>query len=282
MEENTQKTGERIATAAEPPRNDKGTGETSLDCAAEGRSARDDRAQGLYAKLLNVQKAVDGMIKDGKNTSDKYDFASDENVLDRFRPLMDDAGLLLIPEILGSTVREGNTKSGTVRFFTELTMTMTWYDTETGESLKCPWYAQGVDLAGEKGVGKALTYGEKYFLLKFFHVPTKKDDPDGGGRTQKGEPVQRGTQAAKENVLYWRAAITQILQEICGGSEELMASALVTWTKNDSRGYAGVKTVGEISNAGLPVIYNKAVKQYEKRIGRAFELKKDAPEGGEE
>ncbi|MNP04955.1 ERF superfamily protein [compost metagenome] len=44
--------------------------------------------------------------------------------------------------------------------------------------IECPWYSQGVDIAGEKGVGKALTYGEKYFILKFFNIPTDKDDPD--------------------------------------------------------------------------------------------------------
>ena len=32
-----------------------------------------------------------------------------------------------------------------------------------------------VDIAGEKGVGKALTYGKKYFLLKFFNIATDKD-----------------------------------------------------------------------------------------------------------
>jgi hypothetical protein len=55
---------------------------------------------------------------------------------------------------------------------------MTWVDTESGEELSIPWYGQGVDLAGEKGVGKALTYAEKYFILKQFNIPTDKDDPD--------------------------------------------------------------------------------------------------------
>ena len=53
----------------------------------------------LFEKLLEMQKAVDTVIKDGKNQSDKYDFASDENVLDRFRPLMDENRLLLIPVV---------------------------------------------------------------------------------------------------------------------------------------------------------------------------------------
>ena len=226
----------------------------------------------LYEKLLNIQKAVDSMIKDGKNTSDKYDFASDENVLDRFRPLMDDAGLLLIPEILGTAVREGTTRSGTVRFLTELTMTWIWHDAESGEELRCPWYAQGVDLAGEKGVGKALTYGEKYFLLKFFHVPTRRDDPDNGGRTKTGELKQEGTQAARENEDYYRKAIGQILAVITGGDEEKVKTALLTWTRNESRGYAGVDSVDAITRAALPVVYSKAKTQYAKRAGREFEL----------
>jgi hypothetical protein len=44
--------------------------------------------------------------------------------------------------------------------------------------ITCTWYGQGVDIAGEKGVGKAMTYAEKYFMLKFFNIPTDKDDPD--------------------------------------------------------------------------------------------------------
>ena len=134
--------------------------------------------QTLHQKLLAIQMSVDKIVKDGKNLSDKYDFASDENVLDIFRPLMDQHHLLLIPRMVHARVIEGATRSGTARFFTEIDFEMLWHDVDSGEQLIVPWYAQGVDLAGEKGVGKAASYAEKYFLLKFFHVSTKKDDPD--------------------------------------------------------------------------------------------------------
>ena len=58
-----------------------------------------DVKMNIYQKLLEMQKRVDKVVKDGKNSSDKYDFASDENVLDTFRPLMDELGLLLIPAV---------------------------------------------------------------------------------------------------------------------------------------------------------------------------------------
>lgn len=229
----------------------------------------------LYDKLLAMQIAVDAVIKDGKNQSDKYDFASDENVLDRFRPLMDENKLLLIPSITGFNVSEGTTRSGTSRYFTELTLSMVWRDVESGEELSIPWYAQGVDLAGEKGVGKALTYAEKYFLLKFFHVPTKKDDPDGEERTRTGEKRQRGTQAAKENLALLKKSVMQMVDELCGGDEEKIKLTFIAFTQAKNRGYDGVDNLEAISDAALPVVYAKVKKKYEERTGHPFTLKED-------
>lgn len=227
----------------------------------------------LYEKLLTMQTKVDGLIKDGKNTSDKYDFASDENVLDRFRPMMDELGLLLIPRVESAQLHEGATRTGTTRFLTELRLVMVWHDVESGEELAVPWYAQGVDLAGEKGVGKAFTYGEKYFLLKFFHVPTRRDDPDNDKRTRAGEKPQRGTAAARESAGWFRQAIPQMLHELYSGDREKIASAYVFYTKAPSRGYAGVDNLAAISDAALPVLYGKLKRVYAERMGHEFALK---------
>lgn len=226
----------------------------------------------LYEKLLTIQKSVDKMIKDGKNTSDKYDFASDENVLDIFRPLMDANALLLIPQIMSASVTEGTTRSGSTRFFTEVYFKMTWHDCESGEELSVPWYAQGVDLAGEKGVGKAATYAEKYFLLKFFHVPTKKDDPDADKRstTERTAPV-----VTPQNAEYYRTAIEQMLTEVSGGDTAKFEMALLSMTESKKYGYAGVKTIAEITDAALQTTYGKTKRAYEKKMGKPFELKKE-------
>lgn len=230
----------------------------------------------LSEKLLQIQMAVDAIIKDGQNQSDRYDFASDENVLNRFRPLMDQHKLLLIPLVTAAQLHEGTTKSGTSRYLTELTLTMAWLDTETGERMDVPWYSQGVDLAGEKGVGKALTYAEKYFLLKFFHVPTKKDDPDGQDRTRSGELRQRrGSQAARENAAYYRMAIPQMLGEIYNGDGEKIRAAYLSMTKAESRGYQGADSIEAISDAALPVVYGRVKTSYESRLGHSFTLQEN-------
>lgn len=227
----------------------------------------------LYEKLLEMQKRVDSVIKDGKNLSDKYDFASDESVLDRFRPMLDEFGLLLIPRVERAELHEGTTKSGTTRYMTELWQTMVWRDVDSGEELAVPWYAQGVDLAGEKGVGKAFTYAEKYFFLKFFHVPTKKDDPDGDGRTSSGEKRQRGTAAARESADYMRQSVQQMLFELCKGDEEKIKASYIHYTKSDARGYAGVDNIGAVSVSVLPIVYGKVKATYQQRTGRVFLLK---------
>lgn len=230
----------------------------------------------LFQKLLEIQKKVDAIVKDGKNLSDKYDFASDENVLDIFRPLMDANSLLLIPKITSANVTEGATRSGTARFMTEVYFNMVWVDVDSGETLEVPWYAQGVDLAGEKGVGKAATYAEKYFLLKFFHVATKKDDPDASGRTQSGELRQKGTAAEKETADYHRKSIAAMLNELCAGDSEKIKTSLVSLTKSEKRGYAGVDAVERITPASLPVVYSKLSKKYTERTGKTFALVEEA------
>lgn len=229
----------------------------------------------LHEKLFEIQKAVSTIVKDGENKSDKYDYVSGGAVLNIVRPKMDELKLLLIPTVNGATLHEGTTRSGTARFLTEISYTFTWHDVETGEELSVPWYAQGADLAGERGVGKAATYAEKTFLLKFFHIPTDKDDPDNDKRTGTGEKPTRGTAAAKETADYHRRAITQMLTEIYNGDREKMAAGLISQTKSDKRGYAGTDDVNKISPAALAVVYGKLKGHYVTRTGHDFTLKQE-------
>ena len=227
----------------------------------------------LHEKLLEIQISVDKFIKDGQNTSDKYSFVSSDMVLENIRPKMNELRLLLIPNVRNHMLHEGATKSGTVRFFTEMELEFVWIDVESGDKMTVPFYAQGVDLAGEKGVGKALTYAEKYFLMKFFHVPTSKDDPDSDGRTKSGEKKQRGTQAAKENSEYYVKSVAAMLDELCGGDAEKIRQSIVSFTRNKTRGYEGTDDIMKVSDLALPVLYAKVKQVYREKTGHDFELK---------
>jgi len=225
----------------------------------------------IYGKFLEIQRSIDRILKDGENKNDKYDYVSGSKVLSIIRPMMNDLGLLLIPRIVNTNIIEGQTRSGTARFVVELTCEMVWIEVESGEQLTIPFYANGSDLgSAERAVGKALTYSEKYHLLKLFHIPTDKDDPDNDGRTKQGELKQKGTAAAKETTAYMREAVPAMLIEMCEGDAEKIKAALVHYTKNDSRGYKGAENVGDISDAALPVVYGKISKEYVKRTGHKW------------
>jgi hypothetical protein len=130
---------------------------------------------GLYHKLIQIRKTCTYLKKDNQGYQFKY--VSSSQTLGTLRNKMDELGVLLIPGIKWHQVTEHANSKGNKEFFTELEVEFTWMDAETGESLTCPFYAQGID-SGEKGVGKAMTYAEKYFMLKFFNIATDKDDPD--------------------------------------------------------------------------------------------------------
>lgn len=140
----------------------------------------------IYQKLIEVRKEVPYLQKADQGA--QYSYTGSSRVLASLKKKMDELGLLLVPAITKPTLHEspiefkdqnGNVTKRTTTYFTELEMTMTWINADDPkETIMVPWYGQGVDIAGEKGVGKALTYAEKYFMLKFFNIATDKDDPD--------------------------------------------------------------------------------------------------------
>lgn len=141
----------------------------------------------VFQRLAEVRKIVPYLKKEQKGA--QYSYVGSSDVLGSLHSKINEEGLILVPEITGHVLtpdieevpdkynKEQMKKR--VTYFTELEMTMTWVNIDNPEDrVSVRWYAQGVDIAGEKGVGKALTYGEKYFLLKFFNIATDKDDPD--------------------------------------------------------------------------------------------------------
>lgn len=130
----------------------------------------------IYQKLIEVRKSVPYLKKESQGH--QYQYTGSSQVLASVRAKMDELGLMLVCKVLGHNLIQGTTSKGAKEFMTELDLEFTWINAENPEEkIVCPWYGQGVDNS-EKGVGKALTYAEKYFILKQFNIATDKDDPD--------------------------------------------------------------------------------------------------------
>jgi hypothetical protein len=153
----------------------------------------------IYQKLIEVRKTVPYLQKESKGY--QYSYCGSSQVLSAVKTKMDELGLLLVPRVLSHTLHpKGETDAK--EHLTELEMEFTWVNSEKPEeTIVCPWYGQGLD-TGEKGVGKALTYAEKYFMLKFFNIATDKDDPDsfqGGGKSESAKKPRNTSQASPKN-----------------------------------------------------------------------------------
>lgn len=154
-----------------------------------------DTGLNLYQRMLQVQRAVTHVAKDARNEQQHFDYVSSSAVLSAIREAMDAAGLVLLTEIVAETLHLDAAYKGSKspQHLTEITMQFTWVNVDSpDERMVHRWYAQGID-GGEKGVGKAATYGEKYYLVKTFHLPTDGDDPDGAA-SPKTAPQQQSQQ----------------------------------------------------------------------------------------
>lgn len=144
----------------------------------------------IYQKLLTIQKDVDSFVKDAEGFN--YSYTKGSTVLNKIRPKMNELGLILKQEVTGITsVRcDYTTKNGSKsEMLATVLMRFTWVDTETGEKDENEFGATGMN-DFDKGFGSALTYAERYFLLKYFHVPTDEDDVD---NHKKQQPQQQPT-----------------------------------------------------------------------------------------
>lgn len=166
-----------------------------------------DEPATVYQKLLAVQRASDSVLKD-KKSHQGWGYVSSSSALGAIRDAMNDIGLLLIMEIVGHEMALGVAyKDG--QHLTRVDLMCHWVNADDpADRISIPWVGWGID-NGEKGLGKALTYAEKYFILKQLHLPTDDDDPEahlpgaktnGKQATPPARPQANPTQAKREAV----------------------------------------------------------------------------------
>ena len=163
----------------------------------------------IYKKLHKIQSEVLGLGKDKDGLTYKY--VTGTKVLDHIKPIMNREGLLLKQEVLSidnerqdyqtSINQDKETKlwggKPKSEILTKVMMRFTWVDIETGEKDENLFGANGQN-DWDKGVGSALTYAERYFLLKYFHIATDEDDIDNPERKAEELKEQQEQEKAQK------------------------------------------------------------------------------------
>lgn len=155
----------------------------------------------LFQKIADVKANIDGFTKDAKSYN--YSYVSGSQVLHRIRNKMIKNNLLLVPKTSEENYKQidvtrFNKKAGreitTSEFIVEMKLTYVWINADKPEEqFEVTFYAVGQQDDVSKAHGTALTYAERYFLMKFFNIPTDEDDADAKQKQEKYNKVSSKT-----------------------------------------------------------------------------------------
>lgn len=130
----------------------------------------------LFRKITIVMENVKRVPKSGWNDFHKYHYANESDIVDGIRPILAEAGLALWTTVV-SQEREMRELFSRYKpndpprkaWFTKVCMKFIVGDADTGESLESIYWGEGED-EGDKGLYKAYTGAQKYFLTKSFLI----------------------------------------------------------------------------------------------------------------
>ena len=119
----------------------------------------------LVSKLAEVQASIHSIQKSGYNSFQKYSYAEEAAIVSACRVELARRHIMILPAI-----QQVNREDTLTTIFTEYTI----IDGESDERLRFIWAGTGAD-KGDKGLYKAITGSQKYFLMKMFMMPTGDD-----------------------------------------------------------------------------------------------------------
>lgn len=152
---------------------------------------------------------------EGQTGAARYNYVSGAKLLGVIRPLMDKLGLILTQEVVdikNEPITYMTRNGEKTEMFTTAHIRFTWVDTDDGSQVVNDFFANGMN-AWDKGLGSALTYAERYYLMKTFHIATDEDDIDAlvkdeAIRTQPSQAVQADEAPVKYTPMsdedYWK------------------------------------------------------------------------------
>ena len=160
----------------------------------------------VYKKIHQVQAATRSLAAntEGQTGAARYNYVSGAKLLGVIRPLMDKLGLILTQEVVdikNEPITYMTRNGEKTEMFTTVHIRFTWVDTDDGSQVVNDFFANGMN-AWDKGLGSALTYAERYYLMKTFHIATDEDDVDAlvkeeAINSQPSQAVQARRTAAK-------------------------------------------------------------------------------------
>lgn len=153
-----------------------------------------ERGTGIYKAINNVMKSITAISKDKRNTQQSFNYRGIDDVMNVLKPLLDDAGVFIVPEVLESLREERTTKSGGNLIYTVLKMRY-WFFAEDGSFITAVVQGEGMDSA-DKSTNKAEAIAMKYACFQVLCIPTEEmaqADPDGHSPEESTKATKKDT-----------------------------------------------------------------------------------------
>ena len=150
----------------------------------------------IHQRINEAKHSMEGFIKDSKGY--QYNYVSGSQVLHKLNPELYKHGINI-------TFKTSDAKYEAVNVVvkgkekTEYIVSLNVHYTITNtnrieEKIESTIFAIGQQDDPSKALGTALTYSERYFLMKFFGLPTDEDDADAKQKRETYAPKARPEQ----------------------------------------------------------------------------------------
>lgn len=151
----------------------------------------------LVTKLAEVMGEMRHVKKEGFNKAQNYAFVRETDVAEKASSLLAERSVWIYQSVVSSSLVDlYTTASGATMRLAMVEMDFQFIDGETGEATPAQRFVgHGAD-TGDKGIYKAMTGAEKYFLMKTFLVSTG-DDPEADEKVDKEVAKVGVTQGAR-------------------------------------------------------------------------------------
>lgn len=136
--------------------------------------------------------AENGIGKNRKNESQGFKFRGIDDVMNRMATHLNEANLVIAPNIRSREVHERVNSRGNPLFYVTVQVDYTVYSTVDGSSIVCSVPGEAMD-TGDKATNKALSIAYKYMAFQLFAIPID-EDPDATthvvGKKESAQPVE--------------------------------------------------------------------------------------------
>ena len=179
----------------------------------------------IHQRINEAKHSMEGFIKDSKGY--QYNYVSGSQVLHKLNPELYKHGINITfktsdakYEAVNVVVKEKEKTEYIVSLNVHYTITNT---DRIEEKIESTIFAIGQQDDPSKALGTALTYSERYFLMKFFGLPTDEDDADA---RQKREVY-----AAKAKPEHIKDLQDKIKQAVEIGGDDASEQKVMQWLR---------------------------------------------------